>query len=262
MNRERIAKQFGFCVISLGVILTSGCASILGGTSQKLAVHARTPTGEDIAGAHCKLTNSEGSWYVSTPGTVTVHDASDILTVKCRTPDQLAGFSTSGSSLQPLVLGNLIIGGVIGIGVDFLEGAAYVYPGTLDVELASPRRSTVLGNAGAFSATALPTATREVSGAGQTLIAAHADSGALCATDQTAPAVTVVEQSRHGDVEIRQGKFVPPGAGSSYACGDGKIYGTRVLYAPAAGYHGTDTVRYEVASAAGHFSRTVEITVK
>lgn len=113
----------------LGVAL-SGCATIIKGTTQSLSV-ATPPT----TGAECKLTSSEGTWYVTTPGSVTVHKTKNNLDVSC-TKD---GFADASTSVPPhfngATLGNVIAGGLIGVGVDAASGANYTYPDEIDVPM-------------------------------------------------------------------------------------------------------------------------------
>jgi uncharacterized protein YceK len=54
-------------IAALGVAL-SGCASIVEGTTQSIAV-----TSPPTDGAKCVLKSSEGTYYVTTPGNATVH---------------------------------------------------------------------------------------------------------------------------------------------------------------------------------------------
>src|SRR5262245_45645575 len=64
-------------------VMVSGCASMISGTNQSLSV-----TTTSCPGATCQLTNSKGIWYLTAPGSVTVHRGYGDLTVTC----QKAGF--------------------------------------------------------------------------------------------------------------------------------------------------------------------------
>ncbi len=59
----------------------TGCASIVSGTNQVISVETRDKT-QAIAGASCKLANGKGVYFVTTPGTVTVHRAYDEMMVQ------------------------------------------------------------------------------------------------------------------------------------------------------------------------------------
>jgi hypothetical protein len=60
----------------------SGCASIVSGTTQVISVDT-SMAGQPVAGAKCTLTNSKGTFYATTPGTVPVHRDYGDLVVAC-----------------------------------------------------------------------------------------------------------------------------------------------------------------------------------
>ena len=66
----------------LPIVGLSACASIVDGSNQSISVKTISGT-NDIAGARCALTNDKGTWYVTSPGSVTVHRSYDTLNVKC-----------------------------------------------------------------------------------------------------------------------------------------------------------------------------------
>jgi hypothetical protein len=105
----------------------TGCASIVSGTSQVVSVETLHSSG-NVAGATCKLENDKGVYYVTTPGTVTVHRAYGDMNVKCEKAGFDPGLATVKSSTKAMMAGNILFGGVIGAGVDAASGAAYDYP--------------------------------------------------------------------------------------------------------------------------------------
>lgn len=117
------------CIIAaaIGAASLTGCASIVNGTSQVVSVETMHASGK-IEGANCKLENDKGVYYVTTPGTVTVHRAYGDMSVKCEKAGVPAGLATIKSSTKGMVAGNIIFGGFIGAGVDAASGAAYDYP--------------------------------------------------------------------------------------------------------------------------------------
>jgi hypothetical protein len=74
------------------------------------------------------LINSDGTYYVSTPGTVSVDRDYGALTVSCQKDGYDAEMMEVNSSTKGMAFGNILIGGVIGAGVDVATGAAYDYP--------------------------------------------------------------------------------------------------------------------------------------
>lgn len=108
----------------LPLILNSyGCASIVSGQSQVVSV--TTPFCPE---AECTLKNDEGSYYVKTPGTVTIDRDYDDLMVGCKKEEHPPANITVSSSTKGMAFGNILLGGVIGAGVDMGTGAAYDYP--------------------------------------------------------------------------------------------------------------------------------------
>lgn len=117
--------------IAASSVLT-GCASIVSGTNQVVSVEARDKT-EQVYGASCKLENGKGVYYVTTPGTVTVHRAYDDMKVKCDKENSEPGLATVKSQTKPMAFGNIIFGGLIGAAIDTGSGAAYDYPSLISV---------------------------------------------------------------------------------------------------------------------------------
>ncbi len=122
-------------IIAAGVVvpfaLMSGCASIVSGQNQSVSVD--TP---GCSPANCQLTNDKGTWFVTTPGSVTVRRAYGSLTVACTKEGYTPVTSVVASSTKAMAFGNIILGGVIGAGVDMGTGAAYDYPELISVALA------------------------------------------------------------------------------------------------------------------------------
>ncbi|HEY1710531.1 MAG TPA: hypothetical protein VGG10_19835 [Rhizomicrobium sp.] len=126
MNKiVRIAAIGGAIAFTL-----SGCATIIKGSSQNIAIS--TPPTE---GATCVLTSKEGSWTVTSPGVVKVEKSKEDVQVVCRKPGWRDASATIPSNFQGWTLGNLLLGGVIGIGVDAATGAMNDYPHTFAVPM-------------------------------------------------------------------------------------------------------------------------------
>ena len=87
-----------------------------------------------VSGANCKLTNTKGAWFVTTPGTVVVHRAYGDLVVNCEHGRFDPALLSVASSTKAMAFGNIIFGGVIGAGVDIGTGAAYDYPPLVTLE--------------------------------------------------------------------------------------------------------------------------------
>jgi hypothetical protein len=134
--------------------LLTGCASIVGGTNQVVSVETRDK-GKQVAGATCQLTNEKGTYFVTTPGTVTIRRAYDDMNVKCEKDEYQPGIAAVKSSTKGMAFGNILFGGFIGAGVDMASGAAYDYPPLITVMMGeaititppSPKKEEELGEA-------------------------------------------------------------------------------------------------------------------
>lgn len=122
-------KKFGF--ILLGA-LASGCATVTTGTTQPITVD--TPY---VDGAECSLRDTAGgSWWVKdTPDTVTVNKGNGPMTIKCEKSGYNKGVTVLKETFQGATLGNIILGGGIGVIVDAASGAAQEYPKSVKVYL-------------------------------------------------------------------------------------------------------------------------------
>ncbi len=127
-------SQAGVCMALAAAALSSGCATIVSGTNQSLSVETRHK-GNAVAGASCKLINDKGTWFLVTPGSVTVHRAYGDLAVNCEHEKLPPGSMLVKSSTKPMAFGNILFGGLIGVGVDVATGSAYDYPSLISLEL-------------------------------------------------------------------------------------------------------------------------------
>lgn len=122
-------------------VLATGCASIVNGQNQSLSVQALS-AGKPLQGASCTLANDKGTWYLTTPGSAVVQRSFAELSVKCEKPDYEAGSTSVKSSTKAMAFGNILFGGLIGVGVDVATGAAYDYPNDISVALNALGTST------------------------------------------------------------------------------------------------------------------------
>lgn len=122
-------------VVVACALSVSACASIVGGRYQQVQVETRAA--DQSIRADCTLSNGTGEVRVLTPGSATVRRSSHDLSVVCQKDGKQIAQQTYDSSIRGLVWGNLIIGGLIGIAIDFSDGASHHYPDKLTVVLPS-----------------------------------------------------------------------------------------------------------------------------
>lgn len=117
----------------------TGCASIVSGNNQSLSVTTQK-NGTDVAGAKCSLVNDKGTWFLTSPGSVTVRRSYADLAVDCKMDGSDAGLASVKSSTKAMAFGNILFGGIIGVGVDTATGAAYDYPELILVDMGQTKR--------------------------------------------------------------------------------------------------------------------------
>ncbi len=124
---------FQILIIATSVFAT-GCASITSGKIQPVSV-ITTCDGEQLAGANCTLANEKGSWFVKTPGSVSINKAYSDMTISCSKGKETSGVATFKSSNEGAVWGNILAGGIIGYAVDAGSGAGFSYPPTMTISM-------------------------------------------------------------------------------------------------------------------------------
>jgi hypothetical protein len=92
-----------------------------------------------VQGAACTLTNSEGIWYLTSPGSATVHKTKNDLTVTCTKDGFQSGSQVAVANFGGATFGNLVVGGGIGAIVDAASGANYSYNSPIIVPLGEPK---------------------------------------------------------------------------------------------------------------------------
>lgn len=124
-----------FQILILGIsVLATGCASITSGKIQPVSV-ITTCDGEQLAGANCTLANDKGSWFVKTPGSVSINKAYGDMTITCSKGKDANGVQTFKSTNEGAVWGNILAGGIIGYAVDAGSGAGFSYPPTMTISM-------------------------------------------------------------------------------------------------------------------------------
>lgn len=114
-----------------GLLACSACASIVEGDDQAVDVDT-VPVG-----AACELSRDGATiaQLAATPGSVRVSKSRDDIRVECRKPGYQTRSKRLVSEFETAALGNLILGGVVGLGVDAATGAMHGYPSEVQLRL-------------------------------------------------------------------------------------------------------------------------------
>lgn len=110
------------------VLACSGCASIVNDTTHPMKVETKSPTGELVSGAECRLANDYGTVTVRSGDTTQVRRSSKDLDIICRDPKHPDANARAISRANGGMWGNIILGGGIGAVIDHNKGTAYTYP--------------------------------------------------------------------------------------------------------------------------------------
>lgn len=121
------------------------CATVTSGTSQGVTVVTEPP------GATCELRRDGSVVGVvnPTPGTVQISKSSRDMAIRCSRSGSFARVQVVQPEFQSMTVGNIPLGGVIGLAVDAASGAMAQYPATVTMVLA-PRTFASAGERDAF----------------------------------------------------------------------------------------------------------------
>jgi hypothetical protein len=101
----------------------SGCATIVKGTTQVVSIE--TP---GVQAASCELVSPAiGSRVVTTPATIELEKSQHNVSVTCHKSCYQDGVGIIPSYTEAMAAGNVLVGGVIGLGVDAATGAMNKY---------------------------------------------------------------------------------------------------------------------------------------
>ena len=122
-------RILGAAVMAAAATTLGGCGTITQGTSQDITVTTTPP------GGHCELTrNGE---HVATldkaPGVVKVDKTKHDILMTCTMPGYQSASVNLESGYGAGTFGNIILGGVIGWGIDEATGAVNKYPSSANV---------------------------------------------------------------------------------------------------------------------------------
>ena len=117
--------------------LVTGCASVIEGSDQ--VINVNTTGCEDSGAFICSVVNSDSSSVITVPASVSVEKSRGPLTVTCNNKAKTAaGTLIVDSGYEAMNAGNLLVGGIIGIGVDAATGAMWKYPSSVIVPMKCP----------------------------------------------------------------------------------------------------------------------------
>ncbi len=118
----------------VGLLCLSGCAGFLHGSGQSM--HVSTWCKDRLIPAACTAHNGKGSWTFITPAQIQIQKDFSHLQLSCKSPFYNEVSVTVPSMLNLSTAGNVVLGGVVGAGLDVYTGSAFAYNG--DVRISYP----------------------------------------------------------------------------------------------------------------------------
>lgn len=106
----------------------TGCASVVNDSTHPVRVETKTPDGELVAGADCRLTNDYGAISTKSGETIIVRRSGKDMDINCKHPEHSEARGRAISRANAGMFGNIILGGGIGAIIDHNKGTAYTYP--------------------------------------------------------------------------------------------------------------------------------------
>ncbi len=124
-----LAQRSGLCVC--GALALSGCATVTRGSSQNTTILTEPP------GASCVFRRDGAVIGVvnPTPGTLSIEKGRKPIDVVCTKDGFASAGGIIGSHFEAMTLGNVLIGGVLGIAIDAASGASTEYEPRLTLAL-------------------------------------------------------------------------------------------------------------------------------
>ena len=110
---------------------TGACSTIIEGTSQNISVSTQPPE------ASCELVRDGVviGLISSTPGSVKVEKNKQNIMITCKKDGYRDGVYRNESDFAGATAGNILLGGIIGVGIDAATGAANKYDGDVAIVL-------------------------------------------------------------------------------------------------------------------------------
>jgi hypothetical protein len=149
-------------LLAVAVIALQGgaCATVIEGSTQVVSVSAvEMDGGAEIGGAECALSSPAiGTQKVLTPGSIKLDKSRHAIAVSCTKDGYEPGTGSITSHFAAATAGNILIGGLIGVGIDAASGAANKYDEKVTVTMAKKSEPPPAGRSAARRSPAPPPA--------------------------------------------------------------------------------------------------------
>ncbi|BEP89520.1 hypothetical protein GmRootV512_45300 [Variovorax sp. V512] len=127
----------------------TGCASVTHGTTQNVKVETLSPEGKVVDGARCRVSNDRNDAVVRSGLTLPVRRSGENLNIECTQSGLPPARGQAISRVNVGLVGNVMIGGLVGVAIDTGTGAGFNYPSWIQLifgEVRSFDRSAQTGD--------------------------------------------------------------------------------------------------------------------
>nr|WP_315237129.1 hypothetical protein [uncultured Limnohabitans sp.] len=113
-------------ILAFFIFNLTGCASIFSGYSQNVNLNV-TCNGYSRPN-RCVVSNTKGRWIFNTPETKNIWRDKSPLSVVCESGTFGGYGGVSDYEINPMVYGNILVGGLIGLTLDNYNDSLWAYP--------------------------------------------------------------------------------------------------------------------------------------
>jgi hypothetical protein len=132
-------RFWGLCACAGVLSILTGCASVTHGTTQSIKIETLTPGGQVVDGAECKVANDKGEALALSGQSVPVRRSGGNLSIQCTQAGQAPAGGQAVSRVNGGMVGNILIGGLIGVAIDAGNGSGFNYPSWMQLVFGEQR---------------------------------------------------------------------------------------------------------------------------
>ena len=111
-----------------------GCASVIHDSTQPIRIDTKRSDGAVVPGAECTLANDYGVFTGRSGTTFQIRRSGQHLDIVCKQSGNPTAVARAVSRVNAGMVGNILMGGVLGAIIDHNKGIAYSYPTWMQLE--------------------------------------------------------------------------------------------------------------------------------
>lgn len=121
-------RFWGLCAGACLLSILTGCASVVHGTNQAVTIETLTADGKLIEGAECSVANDKAETVALSGSSALVRRSGGTLNIECKQAGHLPASGQATSRINGGMVGNVVLGGLVGAAIDSGTGAGFNYP--------------------------------------------------------------------------------------------------------------------------------------